>query len=240
MGLCRREVLHNAIQADYHAMKWKPLVIRETDLLERYLKLVGYHKMFGSLSQIRVDNYFVVNRDGLNYTYDYIPEAAARLKIYLKEYRAKHLDKLSSFWKKAILALQSDVRAFKKDPSVKNFHSFVSDYYIGRGIVYYTEALSKILERQKLNQDQSKLEYWHELAETETSKAWDNIKSALPKQVDFSNYLPAELEGYFKNKKKVSYALLKQRKKYYVLHLNNGTIKFYLGKKAEQVEKKEL
>ena len=53
-------------------------------------------------------------------------------------------------------------------------------------------------------------------------------------------YLPEEFSELLKKGKKISRESCRERKKYYVLHLQNGEIKFYTGRMAKKIEKREL
>lgn len=53
-------------------------------------------------------------------------------------------------------------------------------------------------------------------------------------------YLPDEFFSLLQNGKKVKEGVLRERKRYYVLWLQNGKIKFYTGKKAYKIETEQL
>src|SRR3989338_5604521 len=124
-------------------MKWKLLITRETDLLERYLRVFGYSKMFGNKSKIKVKNLLIVNHNGLNRQYILASELKQRQKLIRKEYNSINFDELIGFWNFWSNDFNTVVNKFLKDKTEINFIDFVREYCFGRAIVFYTEVLSK-------------------------------------------------------------------------------------------------
>lgn len=218
-------------------MKWQLLVTRETDLFERYLRMAGYNYMLGDASKFKIKNLFVVNNDGITAQYVYIPEIEKNHNILWKEYKKGKLKYLPKFWQQIIIELKKISNKFRFQPTKNNFKNFLHYYFLSRGIVFYTEELSRLLESKKILRDIKILGHWHESAETESSKSWDNLKKKFHK---FAYYLPNEFEEFLENRRELKKSILKERKKYYVMLMMNGKIKLYLGKKAKEIERKEI
>ena len=218
-------------------MKWDLLVTRETDLFERYLRVSGYRGMLGEASKVKIKNLLVVNNGGLNAQHIKVEESNKNQKLLWEEYRHGKLKKLIPFWQSIINNLKPATDEFKTQSTKDNFKNFLKYYYLSRGIVFYTEELSRVLESKKLPKDINILGHWHELSETESSKSWDSLKTKFKK---FAYYLPPEFETYLSNKKRIGKAELTKRKKYYVLLMKGGVINFYTGQKAKQIERDEL
>lgn len=229
--------------------KWKLLITRETVLFERYLRIDGYREMFGSRSRVKVKNLLAVNRDGLTSLYVYVPEARKRQKIIRSEYRRGNFKKLLPFWKEIIRNLAKSADQFFRQSDPATFIEFVRYYKLGRAIVFYTEGLSKLVEGGNATPKILKLVgAWHEQAETVTCKAWDQVKEGIVKlakrhgvlKEDILYYLPNEFLSLLKSGKTVSERVINQRRKYYILLMRNGRIKLYLGKTAQEIERKEI
>ena len=219
-------------------MKWKLLITRETDLLERYLRVFGYSKMFGNKSKIKVKNLLIVNHNGLNRQYILASELKQRQKLIRKEYNSINFDELIGFWNFWSNDFNTVVNKSLKDKTEINFIDFVREYCFGRAIVFYTEVLSKVLQEDNNLDKINLIEYWHETAEILTSKAWDKVKLSF--DIKIGCYFPKELAEFLTYGRKVTSAKLLARKKYYVMLLKNDKINFYFGKKARRFEIKEL
>src|SRR3989344_7745142 len=95
-------------------MKWQLLVTRETDLLERYLRVSGYSKMFGNKSKFKVNQILVVNNNGLTRQYVDEDEVKRNTKIVISEYMKGSIDRFIPAWKKTFKDLDSSIIKFKR------------------------------------------------------------------------------------------------------------------------------
>ena len=68
---------------------WRLLVTRETVLLERYLRVESYQKMFGLSSKVRVNNLLIINKNVLTSQFVYTPELEERFNLLWTEYNKK-------------------------------------------------------------------------------------------------------------------------------------------------------
>lgn len=228
--------------------KWKLLITRETVLFERYLRVAGYQGMFGSFSKARVKNLLVVNRGGLTSLYIYLPETEGRRNLVWLEYQRNYLKKFIPYWTKILNNLNNSTKSVLSEGTTKSFKEFVDYYKLARVIVFYTNDLAKILELKNLVKDIKKIGDWHEKAEVKSSRAWDKLMPFFKKICqkyktsleEIMYYLPNEFLELLKEKKKIEKKILEDRRRYYVLYLQNGKIKFYTGKQARDIEKREL
>ncbi len=228
--------------------KWKLLITRETVLFERYLRVAGYQGMFGSFSKARVKNLLVVNRDGLTSQYIYLPGTEGRRNLVWVEYQRDYLKKLIPYWTKILNNLNNSTKSILSEGIAKSFKEFINYYKLARAIVFYTNDLAKILELKNLVKDIKKIGDWHEKAEVESSRAWDKLAPFFKKICrkhkitikDLMYYLPNEFLELLKGKKQIENKILKDRQRYYVLYLQNGKIRLYTGRKAQDLKKKQL
>ena len=228
--------------------KWKLFITRETVLFERYLRVAGYQGMFGSFSKARVKNLLVVNRDGLTSQYIYLPGIEGRRNLVWLEYQRDHLKKLIPYWTKTLNNLNNSTKSVLSEGIAKSFKEFINYYKLARAIVFYTNDLAKILELKNLVKDIKKIGDWHEKAEVESSRAWDKLAPFFKKICqkyktsleEIMYYLPNEFLELLKEKKKIEKKILENRRRYYVLYLQNGKFRLYTDRKAQDLEKKQL
>lgn len=203
--------------------------------------------MFDDYSRVHVRNLLTVNHDGLTALYVYIPEATRRFAIIEAEYKRRYLNKFLPFWKEILINLENATKKFSRDQNYETLSQFIQNYQLGRAIVFYTEGLVKLLEGRAVR-DLNIVGYWHETAEVATCRAWDLLRPVLVKLAkkhgvtkdDLLYYLPEEFLQLLQFGKKLSKAVLKQRRRYYILLLKRGKISLYTGKAARSIEAKEL
>src|SRR3989339_256017 len=193
---------------------WRLLVTRETVLLERYLRVESYQKMFGLSSKVRVNNLLIINKNVLTSQFVYTPELEERFNLLWIEYNKKCFKKLVPFWNDILKNLKKSTGFVLSKGTSKNFKIFIKWYKLARAIVFYTNDLSKILPF-----------FEH------VSREY-NISS---KKLLF--YLPNEFFRLLLNGEKVKEQILDKRIKYYVLWLKNGQIKLYTDKTAHKLRK---
>ncbi|MDD4902394.1 MAG: PEP-utilizing enzyme [Patescibacteria group bacterium] len=228
--------------------KWKLLVARETVLLERYIRVEGYRDMLGAPSKVKVGNLLVINQDGITSQYVYLPETAKRLDLVWAEYQQGYLKKFFPLWSGELEELKKSTKAVLANGTAKNFSIFIKWYKLARSIVFYTNNLNKLFESKKLKKETLAIGEWHEKAEVESSAAWDALMPFFEKlgrkhktsPAELMFYLPKEFFKFLQEGKKVGEKILQERKKHYVLWLQNGRMKFYLGKQARQVEMEQV
>ena len=227
---------------------WYIVVTRETVLIERYLRVEGYRKMFGDLSKIKVENLLIINKNGLTSQYGEVEERDKNIEIIFTEYKNDILKKFMPYWTGVLKNLATISKKFLQNPTKEHFQNFIEFYEIGRAIVFYTNYLAKLYEQKNMKENIETIGHWHEKAEVETSKAWDIIKYKIKEIGEEHNipieelvyYLPDEFMKFLETHEKIDSPVLKERRYYYVLYLNNGKIEFYIGEKAQQIENEQI
>ncbi|EKD94244.1 MAG: Pyruvate, water dikinase [uncultured bacterium] len=227
---------------------WRLLVTRETVLLERYLRVESYQKMFGLSSKVRVNNLLIINKNVLTSQFVYTPELEERFNLLWIEYNKKCFKKLVPFWNDILKNLKKSTGFVLSKGTSKNFKIFIKWYKLARAIVFYTNDLSKILESKNLLRHTSGVAKWHEKSEIASSAAWDTILpffEHVSREYNISSkkllfYLPNEFFRLLLNGEKVKEQILDKRIKYYVLWLKNGQIKLYTDKTAHKIEETQL
>ncbi len=229
-------------------MKWKLLVTRETVLLERYLRAQGYSEMFGENAKVKMNYLFIVNKNGLTSQYIEEDEDKKRLELCFQEYQAGYMQNHISYWEEIMTKIITSAEMFVKIPSYENLKIFIKYYKIGRAIVFYPSVLARAFELHHQTKDLGLVEFWHEKAETTTSKAWDLIKPTIMtvgkkfelREQEIMFFLPEELLLLLKNGKTVDPFILQQRYKYFVIYVKKSVVNFYTGTKARKLEETEI
>lgn len=121
---------------------WKKIVTRETTLLERYLRMVGYAGGVGSISNVKVGNILTVSYDGVSE--QYFDEAIYKrcVAATLREFKDLPQSSLFNHFGGVLLRLIELVESFGCKEFTKNqlvgfFNSFVHLYGLGRGVIVY-------------------------------------------------------------------------------------------------------
>src|SRR3989344_7090809 len=228
--------------------KWKILVTRETVLFERYLRIEGYSQMFLDSSRVKPKNILSINREGLTDVYIDTSEREKRAKAAWAEYKKGVFKTAIPKWEEIIENVKSSAAKVLKNKDGEALKNFIKYYKFGRAVIFYTEYLSTAFELKNNKKDIDMVIYWHETGEVETSKAWDSLRPFFRKVGGKFGYsfdevmfmMPKEFIDLLDGKVKIPRKVLQERKKYYVLHLDNGKVKFYTGKQAKRVEDSEL
>jgi hypothetical protein len=229
--------------------KWSLIVTRETTLFERALRVLGYYHMFGRTGGLSIKNILVVSHHNLTQQYFDSQEKRQRLAKMWASYKNQSFKKLSRNWNSYPQELKKSLNTVARACTARNLQNFFETYFYGRGIVLYTEELAEILESKKIkNADIPRLGYWHETAETKTSAAFDSLKKIIAKECKKKNiptregfsYMPDEFLGLLKNNKEIAASVIKKRNTYYVMRMNEGKIKLWLGKTAQLIEGRNL
>jgi len=231
--------------------KWSLLVTRESDLLERYIRMLGYDQMFGRLSRVHYKKYLIVSHQGLTSIYTDQLENKRNLKLSEQEFFSGVSKKLVIFWEREIKHMQRLAQMTRTDFKIDDFKKFITSYQIIRSAVLYNDYLWRVIERDKKGGWRENLEligHWHERAERASAGAWDSLapffarvakKYGLPKS-DLMFYSPDEFFDLVNSGKKISKHQIAQRHDYYVLVCLDGRPKLFLGNKARALAKREL
>lgn len=175
---------------------WKKIVTRETTLLERYLRMIGYSSGVGKISELKAKNIITVSYDSMSEQYFDVRESSRSEKIALQEYLQGKSQKL--FNKFGILLttlahLTNKIKKLKKANCKELlilFEDFFRQYGFGRGIIYYGHFAEAIFfERLKKELKKIKIEKINEYisvltAPTKTFRGLEHFLSPT-KTVEF-------------------------------------------------------
>ena len=75
-------------------IRWKKIVTRETTLLERYLRMIGYANGLGTLSNIKSKNILTVSKDCVSSQYFDEEEIKKAGEMAVEEYENNHAQKV--------------------------------------------------------------------------------------------------------------------------------------------------
>lgn len=228
---------------------WEILVTRETVLLERYLRVHGYRRMFGTRSLIILKNLFVVNKDGLTAVYLEREEKKEWSELLSREYSDGTVEKLTKYWQEILENLDVGVSELIAHFSVESFEKFIDAYGYARAIVLYTEGLARVLESPSfLASDVERIGLWHERAEVASCRAWDSLRPHLAHFASEHNttiddivfYLPDEFSDLIRFHTVLNHSVPAERKKHYVLYLQNEEITLLTGIEAQASEEENI
>lgn len=226
---------------------WKLLLTRETELLERYLRIEGYSRMFGGSNNERVREMLVISKNSLVSLYIDPIEQSKRRQAILERYKKEGIESLFKRWDGILQKLENSTKELNEKRSFESWKKFVGAYHLSRAIIMYSRDLGEVID-SKSEEEKEKVGKYHDMAETKSSTSWDRVKIFLTclsqeRQVfmeDLVNYLPSEVERLISSGEKVSSRVLNERKKYYLILSRNGVIDFFTAKDAELIEKQEL
>ncbi len=137
---------------------WKKIVTRETTLLERYIRMIGYANGLGRLSNLKSKNILTVSNDGVSEQYFDELEISRSGKIALQEF--KKSQQLFEGFRRILNDLIKFVKRSKQVKSDKKkfpilLKEFIKLYGYGRGIIYYghfaEDVFSKLFEKELNN-----------------------------------------------------------------------------------------
>ena len=229
-------------------MRWELIVKRETNLFERYLRVLGYKKMLGSPSKVNVKSLLAISKYAITSQYMDIEETRKRRKLTLSEYKRFGFDKMKNWFYKIEKNLANATKLFLNDSNEDNIRQFYKYYLLSRAVVLYTFDLAEGLKEQKISRHITELGKIYDNMEARSSGLWDKLQPVFKKIClkhglkleELTNYLPKEFIKLLKTGKKVNPELIKNRRNFYVLYLKNGRMKLFTGVKAKNIEKREI
>ena len=227
---------------------WKLIVTRETLLLERYYRVLGYRDLFKEMSGIKVKYILVYGIGGMVKLYMINKEIKDRRIAIVKDIKKIGLKKFDGFFREVIANLNLSAKEVKDKKDRKSFRRFIKYYKLGRAIVLYTTDLAEGVKKSNMKKNIGMIGKWHEDAEVVTCNSWDAIKPFFDcitnkykiKCNDLMFYTPQELNVLLNSGKKVIKNELNNRKKIFLIYLKDGKILFYSGKQANNIINKEL
>ncbi len=228
--------------------KWTLLAKRETALIERLLRVLGYQAMFGDKSAVRVRRLLVVAEHGLTAQYVDEDDAKERRVHVWNEYQQKGLDYLISQWSIILTDLKNTVDQLLREQSVDAFKQFMSMYFLSRATILYCHDLAVVLEQHGIDNELHQLGTFHDNVETVSSGGWDEAQKFLAAMAtkwgvtvkDLLYYTPEEFIGLLERGEKLAQKTLEERQGFYVIKLENEAITFLTGAAAQALAKAEL
>jgi hypothetical protein len=99
---------------------WKKIVTRETTLLERYLRMIGYSTGVGAISKLKAKNIIAVSHNSISEQYFDVNESSRSEKIALQEYLQGKSEKLFNNFGSILTSLLGLIRLIKKTNHSEN------------------------------------------------------------------------------------------------------------------------
>lgn len=143
-------------------IKWTKAVTRETTLLERYIRNIGYVRGHGSFSRFRISNILTAARQGISEQYFDETQTAQAAKVAIADFEK---GKAAGLFKKFETVLRSliefkkkleNFNVIKSNLVVKIFKKFIRLYGYGRGVVIYAHFAEKTFSDRIMGELQNK------------------------------------------------------------------------------------
>lgn len=135
-------------------INWKKIVTRETTLLERYLRMLGYGGGVGKISRLKVRNVLTVSNNCVSEQYFDEEEIGKCAEIALKEFGKISHTKLFNHFGSVLLnliKLTDTLRGkenFSKRELASSFGKFITSYGYGRGVILYAHFSESAFSEQ--------------------------------------------------------------------------------------------